>query len=369
MVVRRCLAVWLPVLALLVPAASAQIPPIFRLPVGLPELQEFARTDSNEATGHFLLGLALWNAGRPNGADSALRHAVYIDPRYADAYLAIAILILQRAPRGAVAQFDEAVRLGRRARMINPLVSLPVLLPTTLSYVDDLIAGRYQDVHRVMEYMARRYNERRHPERVPPEIRYYRGLAASSMDLHAAAIRDFEALLEQSLTADTGASLAVAPIRTNELRYLLAFVHHRAGGLERARQLYREAGENDFGLYMAHVQLAGIYVAAGQFDSAIVEREAAVNSNPDDSSVQVDLALTLMQADRDFDAVAPLHRAAQLNPHDARVPYLLGVLAEKAGRRSEARREFERFIAMAPSRLADQVTDAQRRLGLLQGPP
>lgn len=366
MLARRCLAVLLPACLLLGPVARAQI---FRLPAGLPELQEFVRTDSTEAAGHYLLGLALWNVGRPDEADRSLRRAVSIDPRYPDAYLAIAILILQRAPSGAVAQLDEAMRLGRRARMINPLVSLPLVLPTSLSYVDDLIAGRYRDVNEVMEYMARRYNERRHPERVPPAIRYFRGLSASSMDRHAVAIRDFEALLEWSLKADTGASLAFAPIRTNELRYLLAFVHHRAGRLDRARQLYREAGEHDFGLYMAHVQLAGILAEAAQFDSAIVEREAAVSSNPDDSSVHVDLGLTLIQAGRDSAAIAPLQRAAELNPHDARVPYLLGVLELKTGRRDEARRHLEHFVAIAPSRLADQVADARRRLGLLQGPP
>jgi hypothetical protein len=47
------------VLALIAAPAAART---FRLPGTLEQLQDLARTDSNEATVHFLLGLALWDA-------------------------------------------------------------------------------------------------------------------------------------------------------------------------------------------------------------------------------------------------------------------------------------------------------------------
>jgi tetratricopeptide (TPR) repeat protein len=356
------------------PAAGAQFT---RLPADLSALEEFARTDSSEAVAHYLVGLAYWGAGRMDQADRSLRHAVAIDPRYADAYLALAFLPFARRPqlrreeaRGRVpgewrGPLAEARGFLRRAYLINPLVDLRPLATLAgdgVHFVDHLSAGRYQAAFdEIQDFVRRHYDEARQPDRLPDEVLWYRGIAAAHLDMYGLAIHDVEVLLARSLKLDTTVTSPV-PLRSNELRYLSAVLHHRAGRLERATELYREAAATDFGLYMAHVQLAGIHVDAGRFDDAIAERELAVAANPDDSSVHVDLALTQLQAGRIAHAGAPLERAAALNPRDARVPYLRGVVAEQGGDAVAARRHFERFIAIAPSRLESQVADARQRL-------
>jgi tetratricopeptide (TPR) repeat protein len=249
--------------------------------------------------------------------------------------------------------------------LINPLVQLPVGSNPNKTFPDPLVMGRADLVYAAMDDAARRFKERKHPERVPSEVLYLRGMAAAHLERHTFAIRDIGALLERSMKLDTSTTLEAAPMRTNELRYILGTLYHRAGQLDRAKEMYRAAAEVDFGLYMAHVQLAGILVEEGKLDSAIIARRAAVDVNPDDSSVHMDLALTLLQAKRDAEAATSLLRAAELNPRDARVPYLLGMLSQAAGLSDEAKSYLQRFVAMAPERMADQVADARARLATL----
>ena len=364
-------------LLLVYPVDATLFGQTFRLPADLAQLQEFARTDSTEATAHYFVGLGWWDAGKLPEADSALRRAITIDPRFADAYLALAYLrlfrwrsdgrvnlrdgnvILQSSERR-----EEAERLGRRAFLINPLVDLPVVSGRGSSFAA-MFGGSYAELFDEIEREARRYNERKHPERVPREIRWVRGMVAARLDKHDLAITDFEALLAWAIKADTATTFAGLAFTANQFRYLLAVFNHRAGRLERAKELYRTAAEMDLGLYMAHVQLAGIYTEEGKLDSAVAERRIAALVDPDDSSVHVELAVTLLQAGLAHQAVEPLIRAGELNRHDARVPYLLGVIAATGGQVDEARGYLTHFLAIAPSRMADQVTDARRRLAEL----
>jgi len=56
-----------------------------------------------------------------------------------------------------------------------------------------------------------------------------------------------------------------------------------------AIDLYREVLTNDHCLYMAHVRLAEIYETAQMLPQAINSRRNAVNANPDDESLLLDL--------------------------------------------------------------------------------
>jgi len=62
------------------------------------QLEELTRKDSNEATLRYYLGLAYWSKSKFDQADSALRLAVQLNPRYAEAYLALAYLPYMRRP-------------------------------------------------------------------------------------------------------------------------------------------------------------------------------------------------------------------------------------------------------------------------------
>jgi tetratricopeptide (TPR) repeat protein len=156
------------------------------------------------------------------------------------------------------------------------------------------------------------------------------------------------------------------PLRTNEVRYLLAVMKERAGQTNEAIRLYRETLENDAGLYMAHVRLAGIYEGHGMWDQAIAERQHAVDANPDDASLVLDLGVTQAKAGRGPDAAKNLQQAMEANPRDVRAAYYLGVLSQQLDRKTDARTALTSFLSAAPSRFQRQIEDARQRLSALQ---
>ena len=149
------------------------------------------------------------------------------------------------------------------------------------------------------------------------------------------------------------------------VRYTLATIHQAAGKLSEARQLYQEALANDIGLYMAHVQLAGLAEMERDFTTAIVERRRAVDANPDDPSLLTDLGVTLGKAGQMEEAVAMLERAADANPRDSSPLYWLGIGYVQLNRIPDARMSFTHFIEMAPSRYDKQIASAKDRLAKL----
>ncbi|MGH7702911.1 MAG: tetratricopeptide repeat protein, partial [Gemmatimonadales bacterium] len=102
-----------------------------------------------------------------------------------------------------------------------------------------------------------------------------------------------------------------------------------------------------------------IYSAARLWDRAIRESRAAVETNPEDSSLLVELGSVLLKAGNAAEAEEPLRQAGELNPRDARTPYLLGQALAQLHRPEEARAAFGRFMAVAPSSFSAQVSEAR----------
>ena len=98
---------------------------------------------------------------------------------------------------------------------------------------------------------------------------------------------------------------------------------------------------------------------------AVAERRAAVNANPDDASLLMDLGRTLAKARNLGEAEQALHQAMDANPRDARVPYYLGRVEEQLNKPADARTAYTRFLSLAPSRYATQIADAKQRLETL----
>ena len=142
------------------------------------ELAAMVRADSNEAQGHYLLGLLFIRREKYDRAEASLRTAIALDSRQAEAHLALAQLPYLQRPqlgseeaRGRVpdaweARLDEARKFYRRAFVVDPLVSLrsmSMLFPQgrwrgrdytsaeSKAYelffegFDDLASGRYRD--------------------------------------------------------------------------------------------------------------------------------------------------------------------------------------------------------------------------------
>ncbi|HKA57109.1 MAG TPA: tetratricopeptide repeat protein [Gemmatimonadales bacterium] len=379
--------------------AATAAPAQFKLPKKLDELEAIARKDSNDAAAHYNVALAYWNAKRWEDVERELRLAVTIEPQFAEGWLALGRLPFGRrsklwddiAENRVAAEFrpklDEAWRNYERAFIINPLVDLRIeaaARPLKSAYwtateeltnlyeylfggFDDIQSGNYEGAFHRFNRLVNDVVTPADRDALPEFVFYYRGLAAAHIERWNDAIADFAQLLRASEQGQSHDSLIYyLPIETNQYRYMLGVLYQRAGNLQDAVRYYREALEHDIGLYMANSRLAGIAETNMNWPVAIKERRAAVNANPDDPSLLLDLGKTLAGAGDWAGAEPTLKQAMDANPRDSRVPYYLGIVQQQLNKKEEARASFDRFVALAPSRYARQVENAKQRLAALR---
>jgi tetratricopeptide (TPR) repeat protein len=376
-------------------AATAQ----FKLSAKLSELEQRARADSNDPAAHYNVALAYWNAKRWDDADRSFRMSIRLDARFAPAYIALNYLPYarrstlwdeiqqRRVPEDWQARMDESDRLFRQAYIIDPFVELrsgDVVMPRSTAYLDLLeryygesirdyfdgldqyFLAEYQKAYDRLSRVLNELDADRHPDRVPTNVYWWHGLASARVEEWDDATRDFELLIERSLEPTRRDSLVHIPLRTNEFRYMLANIKQRAGKVNEAIDLYREAVTNDIGLYMAHVRLADIYEAARRWPEAITSRRNAINANPEDATLLLDLGKTLAGAGQAEEAVLTLRQATAANARDPRPFLYLGFLLEQLGRKDEAKTALNQYIALAPSRYERQTAVAKEHLAALQ---
>jgi len=365
----------------------------------LQDVEVWAREDTNDAERQYFLALRHWREHHWRQTDSLLRLAVKLAPRYTDAYLALYLLPYARRPslwseegRGRVPDswksiVDEAHGFYQRAIRIDPMVNLQIMSiafeikePTAADltaqqYMDyqryyawfvDLGFGRYRSARDRLRKLGQSvYDEAKHPDRVPDYILWYRGLAEAHTLQLDSAIANFRVLLERSLKATQRDEIIHVPMRDNEYRFVLANLYDYAGKSDSALALYQEALEHDLGLVMAHRYLAGIHDRAHRPEETLLELRRAAEISTDDPVAPYELAVALFNAGLLVEAEEPLRQAVAINARYSPPYYLLGRAAEDAGRTTEAREQYTRFLARAPLRMEDMRGDAQRRLEAL----
>lgn len=382
-----------------VPAANAQR---IKLSASISDLEQRAERDSNDAAAHYNVALAYWNAKRWDDADSALHRAIRIDPQFAAAYMALAGLPYSRRPRLFEEELERSVpeewrprieeseAMYRRAMLLDPTVEVRIgymMLPrqerfqTSLAvlfgdWVEDYLQGqqyyfegKYEDAWQRFQRVFNEINagSDRNTSRLWNTLLFWHGLSSAQTRRWDDALYDFGTLLMrfESEEERRDSTLRV-PLRTNEFRYVLGVVAQRAGRPAEAAGLFRKALEQDIGLYTAHARLADLAEEQGDVATAVAERRAAAQVNPDDASLLLDLGRTLVRAGRADEAAAAFREAADLNPRDARALYYLGVLYQRLNRPIDAANVLQRFLAMAPSRYGPQIADATQRLAALR---
>lgn len=126
-----------------------------------------------------------------------------------------------------------------------------------------------------------------------------------------------------------------------------------------------EAAAKDYQDYLAkkpddatvHYDLGYIYTAMQDSDDAKSEYEKAISLDPRMAEAYQNLGLTLLGSDPAA-AIAPLQKAAELMPTDARTKWLLGIALEGAGKTTEALAQYE-----AAAKLDDKDPDIRNSLG------
>ncbi len=382
MQVTRWLVTPVVALALTSPAAGQSLQVSERLET----LEQRAERDSLDPVAHYNLGLGYLSKKRWPQADASLERAVGIDPQFAQAWLAYAIARFHDEPYwhglrklgrdSLVAGLRHRDRAYRKAFLLDPLVDVKILgsiswirpwgdFPTGLKR---LVEGKYDEAWKHFDRVVDQLEGARGIDEVPEYVLWLRSLAASHSERTEEAIQDLEVLVRIARNSASEDSTAdETPLRANEYRYLMASLHQRAGRVDRAVDLFREVAQNDLGNYMAHVRLAAIHEAARDYPRAVAERSLAVDVNPDDASLLLDLGVTLGKAGDFSAAETRFQQALELNPRDVRPLFWLGIARQQLGKAAEAREAFSRYVALAPSRYDRQIAMARERLAQLAG--
>ncbi|HLZ45963.1 MAG TPA: tetratricopeptide repeat protein [Gemmatimonadales bacterium] len=362
----------------------------------LKDVEAFAREDTNDSQRQYILALAHWKQHHWRQTDSLLRLAVQLDPRYADAYLALYFLPFARRPSLGDEEIDgrvpdswkpaltEAEGFYQRAIRTMPMVNLQILgvafeiddpsvadmsnaewlaYQRSYAWYVDLGLGRYRLAYdRMQKLVEREFDGVHHPEKIPDYILWYRGLAAAHSWQYNAAMGDFRMLLDRAIKRQQRDEIVHVPLRDNEYRFVLASLQELTRHRDSAIALYQEALVHDLGLVMAHIHLANLYEENGQAADALTERRRAAEAGSDDPTVLFDLAASLFNDGQVTQAEDPLLKAVKIDPRYAPTYYLLGRSAEELGLTDEARDQYTKYLALAPLRAADLRTDAQQRL-------
>ncbi len=365
-------------------AAAPGMAQSLRVNESLDVLQERARRDSNDAAAHYNLAMGYLSKEKFSPAEASLRQAVALDPQFAQAYLALSVVRLKdgdywRAMRKAGPDSLKAAaraidKYYTKAFLLDPLVDIKIFGSVVWlrgwgdfdGGIKNLFDGKYAEAYDHFGTEIRRQQKGEGLDKVPPILLWFRALAAAHSDKFDEAATDLSTLIATTnRLAASDSTPEDAPLNPNEYRYMLAAIRQRQGKTDEAIQLYQETITNDIGLYMAHVRLAGIYEMAKDYPRAVQERMRAVDANPDDASLLLDLGITLGKAGMMPQAETRLQLAANANPRDPRPWFWLGLAQMEEGKQPEARESFTRFLALAPSRYERQIGMARDRLAQL----
>jgi tetratricopeptide (TPR) repeat protein len=368
-----------------------------KLPLSLKELEARVAKDSLDPAAHYNVALAYWNEKRYDDVERELKLAAAMDPKFAEAYLALAFLPYARRPKlwnekyedkvpqELKAAAEESDRMYRRAFLVSPLVDMRIIGAASprsgggsvvggfydfyFQSFDDVMEGNYEQAY---GRFVRMHRERRlagpGQPKLPLSFRWFEALAAAHTKRYDEAAESFQMLIDQSIADERKLEekeLVRIPLRTNEYRYFLATVRQAAGQKDKALELFQQVLEADIGLYMAHVQRANIYESDRRYAEALEERQRAINANPDDPSLLTDLGVTLGKSGKWQEAEETLKQAAEANPRDPRPYFWMGLCQVEQGKSAEAKASLTRFVATAPSRWETQINLANQRLARL----
>ena len=142
-------------------------------------------------------------------------------------------------------------------------------------------------------------------------------------------------------------ALAIDPTDTGSLS-LLSVIHLLAGALASAARLYRPAAA--FAPQNAEIlaEPAKHLSFLQSNDDALARIDAAIALAPDSVPYRVKRAELLQQLDRPDEALAELLAVQEIAPDNADTTFLLGVIHNALGHRSDALAVFRRFIELSP---------------------
>ncbi|HYK10925.1 MAG TPA: tetratricopeptide repeat protein [Gemmatimonadales bacterium] len=354
--------------------------------------------DSLDALTEFRLALRYEGQRRYDDEERALRTAIAADPRMAPPYMLLSDMPYLKdknlakeerrheTPVDRLPALDSARRFRARWFAVNPFGELHLLegnplpqgtivLPNTysprvfayLSWVGEFayFAERYDLSYGALDMLWSRRFPNAPVDSIPTWLLFYHGLAATQEGMYDKGANDFQVLVTRGTAQEQPDTMLRIPFTANAYRFVLAIIKERSNKPVDAIQLYHDIIQRDLGFYMAHDHLALLYRQYKMWDSATVEAQAAVEANPDDPSLLLDLGAIQRESGHLPDAAATLQRAVAIDPRYPEAYYRLGIVAQELHQSADAQAALTHFIAVAPRQLEPEVIDAKKRLDSL----
>jgi len=203
----------------------------------------------------------------------------------------------------------------------------------------------------------------RHRKALAPEYHAQRGRIFYRLGEMDSAETEMSAALEEMRSHDD-----TAPVFFYRSKAMyeqsLGMIYQRANKIDKAREAYGRALEEDLAFYSAHSHLAQLDLARSDTTDALSEMDLAVQLSPSDPALRYEYAEILVHANRDGDAVAQLKKAIALDPYYGAPHLLLALMADVEKYTDDAIREYSSYIAVA-SRTDEHRRPAQARLNEL----
>lgn len=210
------------------------------------------------------------------------------------------------------------------------------------------------------------YGEAIGRSRNPMYLYLERGALNAMQGYNDAAISDYQIGLTELRSRDLKDTVVIFYSSKALHEHSVGLLQARKGDLEKAREAFGRAMEEDLSFYPSHLALAQMALTVGDTATALSEAALAAELAPSEAHVQFRHGEILIQLARHADAVAPLKRAVQVEPYYALPLFLLGQALEQTGDAAGAREAYTRFLALTTQR-DPRRADVTVRLAALPG--
>lgn len=276
----------------------------------------------------------------------------------------------------ALGRFGEAETTLREALRMNPRY-----LPAKLRLAEALLAtGKWEECSGLYTALARDYPElatahyglgrvhaaqrddsaavaslRKACELFPPygAAHYALGLAYRKVGA-GEKVREHLKLYEQSRTSVPGVEdplrSAVEDLNLGPLGHMRRGVTlEQAGKIPEAIAEEEQALEVDPKQVQVHINLIALYGQTNQFEKAEEHYHAAVNLNPNQAEAHYNYGVLLIREGKSREAARAFQEVVRVNPFYAEAHHNLGFLLEQQGRLAEALQHYQEAIANRPN--------------------
>lgn len=270
----------------------------------------------------------LYELGRWDEAESALRRALQVNPYQAEWHFNLGLTL------AAAGRSDAALDAFREAHELGDGLETQACLEISSLLLD---LDRPEDARRYLDEALER-----DPESIDAHIQL--------IDVHALASRHEEAELHFYMALQLDPSNASAYSTMAE-----SLIDRRQ--LDRAMWCLQEASKLDLTLPRVFARMAHVCTLTGRFERARQLYLREIRSNPGDADSIVEFGRLLMDMHRSAEAGEKFRRALELVPDHLEAHLSLGELAESAGERSLARQHYAVVAKLDP-----QYGGVRRRL-------